>query len=621
MPLEEYHKALRMGLRENRAAEARGEAPGLRVLPEEPEKLSVRRESLGIVEIPSELLDGTCNNLRAGAFSRSFYPALQEDSEFAHKWASLCKSHLEEGIRDPIKAVEYLNHFYVIEGHKRVSVLKYFGAISIPGVVTRLLPKPSDDPAVAAYYEFLDFYQMTGLNFLVFHRPGEYRELLEAMGRTNREAWSAEDVYALRTFYYMFRDAYLKESGDYESISIAFLTYIKIFGHGASRDKMSSQIAQELPKIRQEIRNRQENAGTTVLVEDEVKRPLFTFSTGGKVTAAFIHNGSSATSRWVYGHEYGRYLLENAMGGQVRTLSYENVEDDQAAEQAIEDAVEKGADVIFTTHPRLLMPSVKQAVLRPNVKILNCSLNTSYPSVRTYYPRMYDAKFIKGAIAGTLTRDGRIGYVADYPTYGSIASINAFAQGARMVNANARVYLEWAGMKDGGGLQRLQERGIAYIDYLDRLGANTGNQLGGIHNLALIQCHWGKLYQSLVRRVMEGSWKQEDRGSSAISYWWGMTQGVISVLCSRRLPTGTRRLAGVLRDALRDDRLDPFYGTLVDQKGRVVYGDEVPISATQILSMNWLSSFVEGRIPAFEELSPTAQELVRLQGVERQGEK
>ena len=67
-----------------------------------------------------------------------------------------------------------------VEGHKRVSVLKYFGAISIPGVVTRLLPKPSDDPEVVAYYEFLDFYQMTGLNFVVFKRPGEYRELLQA---------------------------------------------------------------------------------------------------------------------------------------------------------------------------------------------------------------------------------------------------------------------------------------------------------------------------------------------------------------------------------------------------------------------------------------------------------
>ncbi len=49
--------------------------------------------------------------------------------------------------------------------------------------------------------------------------------------------------------------------------------------------------------------------------------------------------------------------------------------------------------------------------------------------MRTYYPRLYDAKFIKGAIAGTLVQDGRIGYVADYPTYGSIAGINAFAQG------------------------------------------------------------------------------------------------------------------------------------------------------------------------------------------------
>ena len=69
--------------------------------------------------------------------------------------------------------------------------------------------------------------------------------------------------------------------------------------------------------------------------------------------------------------------------------------------------------------------------------------------MRTYYPRQYEAKFIKGAIAGTLTQDGCIGYVADYPTYGNIANINAFAQGARMVNANARIYLEWANLAPG----------------------------------------------------------------------------------------------------------------------------------------------------------------------------
>ena len=161
MPSEDYHTAMRQGLKEVKAAQALGEETGPRTLPDAPEKLAVRRESLGLAEIPVEQIDGTCN------------------------------------------------HFYVMEGHKRVSVLKYFGAITIPATVTRLLPKPSDDPEVAAYYEFLDFYKMTGLNFIVFRQPGEYPELLEALGRSDSDAWSAEDIYSFRAFFYMFRDAYL----------------------------------------------------------------------------------------------------------------------------------------------------------------------------------------------------------------------------------------------------------------------------------------------------------------------------------------------------------------------------------------------------------------------------
>ena len=72
-----------------------------------------------------------------------------------------------------------------------------------------------------------------------------------------------------------------------------------------------------------------------------------------------------------------------------------------------------------------------------------------------------------------------------------------------MVNANARISLDWAHLRDGGAVGRLQAQGIVYIDYLDRLAASTGTQMGNRHNLALIQTHWGRLYQSLVRRVME----------------------------------------------------------------------------------------------------------------------
>lgn len=621
MLLEEYRKALRQGLKEVKAAAAAGKETGLLVLPDSMEAKAVRRESLGVVEIPMELIDGTYNAMRRDDFSPGFYPVVQEESEFANKWEMLCKAHLDEGIRDPIKAVEYLHHFYVIEGHKRVSVLKHFGAISVPGTVTRLYPPHSDDPEVVAYYEFLNFYQRTGLSFLVFRRPGEYQELLEAVGMPGRDPWSAEDVYRFRSFYYMFRDAYLRRNMDPSYVAQAFLVYIQIFGYRASREKMTSQILKDLPKIRQEILNRLENAGTTVLLEDTVRRPIIspmvTMPAGGKLCVAFLHGSSSSTSRWEYGHEYGRYSLENNMAGQIRTLSFENVDTDEKAEEAFENAVNEGAGVIFTTTPKLLLPSVKQAVLHPDVKILNCSLNTTYPSVRTYYPRLYEATFIKGAIAATLTTDNRIGFVADYPTFGNIAGINAFAQGARMVNANATIYLTWDTLREGGGLEELHEMGILYIDRRGRLAAHSGRNLDGAHNLALAQIRWGKFYLSIVRRVLEGSWKQELRGNSAINYWWGMNQGVVDVLCSRSLPIGTRRLVSVLRTALQAGRLDPFYGMLMDPQSQDDYEDSAPPPAEQILSMNWLSPYVQGRIPAFEELTESAQELVKLQGVER----
>ena len=48
-----------------------------------------------------------------------------------------------------------MGRFYVQEGNKRVSVLKYFDAISIPSYVTRIIPAREDTPESRIYYEFL----------------------------------------------------------------------------------------------------------------------------------------------------------------------------------------------------------------------------------------------------------------------------------------------------------------------------------------------------------------------------------------------------------------------------------------------------------------------------------
>ena len=131
--IRDYHKAMRQGLKEVKAAQALGEETGPRTLPDAPEKLAVRRESLGLAEIPVEQIDGTCNHLRGDAFSRGFYPILPADTEFAAKWSALCRIHLEEGIRDPVKVVEYLNHFYVMGGPQAGQRAEVFRRYYYPG--------------------------------------------------------------------------------------------------------------------------------------------------------------------------------------------------------------------------------------------------------------------------------------------------------------------------------------------------------------------------------------------------------------------------------------------------------------------------------------------------------
>ena len=88
---------------------------------------------------------GTSTRARTNAFAGNFMPILDWGSEFAAKWAALSDSQMEEGIREPIKVYEYMNRYYVVEGNKRVSVLKYFDAVTIPAMVTRKVPKRTED--------------------------------------------------------------------------------------------------------------------------------------------------------------------------------------------------------------------------------------------------------------------------------------------------------------------------------------------------------------------------------------------------------------------------------------------------------------------------------------------
>lgn len=158
MSIEEYKKALKRGERDRRRAASEGRHPYLTDLDSlVDEGLCAGREKVGLVDIPLDMVVGTVTRGRQVAFSRIFMPLLEAGSEFATKWSNLYDIQVSEGYRDPIVVIEFMHRFYVQEGNKRVSVLKYLGAPAVTAEVTRLYPSRWNTHETRMYGEFCEF--------------------------------------------------------------------------------------------------------------------------------------------------------------------------------------------------------------------------------------------------------------------------------------------------------------------------------------------------------------------------------------------------------------------------------------------------------------------------------
>ena len=640
MPVQEYAEALKKAQKEFRVCTARGEYPYLPALDDFlPKEEQLNTANLGTVQVPMEFIAGSKSGGRTQAFARNFMPLMEPESEFAAKWKSLCRAHLEEGIRDPIKAYEYMNRYYVEEGNKRVSVLKFFGADNVSAQVTRILPRRNETPEVNLYYEFVDFYRYSRVNFVEFSKPGSYMRLQELVGKSAGEAWTQDDRSGLSTAYYYFRQAYEACGGNRLSSTVgdAMLAYMEIYGYQSLRGQGAAEIKKAVARAWEEIRLQQEAAPIDVKLDPEEKKggdllsKVLPKAAPKPMKVAFVHDKTPELSGWTYGHELGRKHLELVYGGEIETAAYFHALDTDPL-AVIEQTIADGGSVIFTTSPRLLPASLRAAVDHPEVTILNCSLGTSHRYIRTYYARMYEVKFISGAIAGAMAGGDDVGYVCDYPIYGQVAGVNAFALGVQLTNPVARVYLEWSAV--GGAdaaAKRLTGRGIRLISAQDlaRMGGWRDSGFGlclmtgdAQVNLATPVWQWGAYYEAILQRIRNKSFRSEYQESrKALNYYWGLSAGVVGLHCSNKLPQSAKKLASLLRDAICSGSCSPFRGPLYAQDGRQIIGEKETLSTEDIISMDYLVDTVVGTIPAYEELSDTGKATVGIVGVPATKEK
>ncbi len=585
--------------------------------------------NIGIIEVPLKKVVGTYSHSRASAFSANFMPLAPIDSEFSGKWKSLYSAHLTEGIRDYIIAYEYLNWFYVKEGNKRVSILKYFDAASITAEVRRLIPKKDDsDLTNRIYYEFLDFNRITGVSSVWFTLDGGFSRLLEHM-----ESYTGKLIPSLTKYEsYMincfnpFRSIYHANGGGRLKITTgdAFVKFLEVYGDD---NLIDSDDSGRIKKFIDELENMESHPLKIVTepVKDCGKKIFnpFNFVAPRKDTikAAFVYAKNINDSGWTYAHELGRLHVANAFGDNVLLDFADSVPENIDAYDTIKKLAEDGNELIFTTSPTFLNPTLKAALEYPKVKFFNCSEANSYKNVVTFFGRIHEPRYLMGIIAGSLTRTNKIGYIARCPLPEVIESVNAFALGVKLVNPYAEVLIKWMNKNEYTGFNP-ELTGELLVEGVDIINGDSLPVPGdrgktcGLFSTAYDQnagrfipsCqyaipiwHWGIFYEKVVRAVLNGTWGSvfESAGASVrpVNFWWGMDSGLVDIFYSlTHVPRETQRLIDFFKKMIMQNEYSVFNGPIYDQKGELRVSEGQLATFEQIFNMDWLCDNISGTI-------------------------
>ena len=307
MAIPEYSKARRLAQKAYRQDMEARRNPYLQVLDEIlPLWETVGETDLGLVEIPISQIAGTKTAGRTRAFAGNFNAA-------PSRGLGVCRQMVfplpfPSGGRDPgaCHCLEFLNCYYVIEGNKRVSVMKYSGAVSLPGYVTRIIPAPGDSPELKIYYEYMDFYRASRVNTIYFSREGSFSRLCQLLGKDLQTPWDEDDRRSFSSAFLRFTEIYEEKGGGRLPLTAGdgFLLYLGVYGWEGMLEKSMEKLRREITLLWPDL-EALASAGSVRLITQPAKEEANTGKTllkklipsaRPRVTVGFLHHGTIYTS-------------------------------------------------------------------------------------------------------------------------------------------------------------------------------------------------------------------------------------------------------------------------------------------------------------------------------------
>jgi basic membrane protein A len=324
----------------------------------------------------------------------------------------------------------------------------------------------------------------------------------------------------------------------------------------------------------------------------------------------FIYVSPIGDAGWSYAHDQGRLYIDKMDG--VTTSFVEDVAEGPDAERVMLNMARKGYKLIFATSYGYMDSMLKVAQQFPKTIFMHCSGFKTAPNMGNYFGRIYQARYLTGMIAGSMTKSNTIGYVAAFPIPEVIRGINAFTLGVQSVNPKAQVRVVWtktwydpatekeaakslldvgadviAQHQDSPGPQEAaQEKGVYSIGYNTDMTpfAPKAHLVAPIWN-------WGPFYAEIVKAVQNGTFEPK-------AYWYGLETGIVDISpMSDKIPADVQTLVLSTKQAIIEGKFKVFTGPIKDQQGQVKMAAGQNATDTELLGMNW---FVQGVIGTTE---------------------
>ncbi|MBN2879821.1 MAG: BMP family ABC transporter substrate-binding protein [Clostridia bacterium] len=614
-----YLSARKRGLDEVERLERQDRYPFLRDLDTITKGVKIISQvSLGIIDVPLRQITGTYTKMRGNSFSRSFMPLLDPKSEFAHKWTNVYDIQLSEGLRDPIKAYEFLNRIYVIEGNKRVSVLKYCGAFSFPAMVTRLMPQRDESSLTnRIYYASLDFYKLAGYNAIWFSKPEKYGKLINLIEKS-KDKFIADNPYHYVAFslYEKFRELYLAYGGRSLPITTAdaflYFSTINGFEDATHTEKYRNTVKRYISTLASVASDNIDEYVTVDIPATSGGRPPR--RRRNNLNVAFVYQDDAAQG-WSMYHKKAQDMVQEKYEKQINTKSYYDVSFRSANYDQMRKIV-KDNDVIFATSPVYHKNMLRASLHYSRKSLFLCSSFSKFEYLETYYGRCYEQAFILGAVAASVSNKSEFAFLTSRMLPSALMSLNAFTLGLRMIKDDARVRL----ITRTSTLQDENEYNETIINELKKTDCdvcyNTSFCSGeacmfggmglyhmkktGWENIATPIWNWEEFYDTMIEDILSTRFGAGHsilpEKTQRLNYWWGLDTGMLDIEISDSLSEDTKRLVKFLKNGIIAKVAFPFEGPVYDKTGKLRIMENETARMSDIIEMNWIAEGITANI-------------------------